>query len=238
MTARSVSPRRSNPSPRPKKAAADGSAPVEPTRREEIIAIARATCAQRGYTNTSMRDIAEASGLLAGSLYSHFRSKAEILRLILEPLLDQLVPAQEEVLGSDGSGLERLTRMVDVVFGILVEHQEEITILHYDWSVLATLDELTPVTARSNRLLELWRETIKAGIADGSIREDVHPDTAVRTITSALHASVDRKRYGVLPGLASDSVGVDVLSRQLRDIFSFGLAANRPAGNRSRRAKS
>jgi AcrR family transcriptional regulator len=207
------------------------------TRRQEIVALARATIVQRGYTNTSMRDIAEAAGLLAGSLYSHFRSKSEILRLILEPLLDRLVPAQEAVLHAGGPGLDRLGRMIHDVLVILAEHPEEITILHYDWSELASLEEVASVADRSNHLLELWRATVVDGITDGSIRGDVAPDVIVRTITSSLHASVDRLRYQALPRQESVAPDVKALSRQLQILFSSGLAAAPKSGSRSRKSR-
>ncbi len=210
---------------------ADGPA-VAPRRRDEILAIARATFAQRGYTNTSMRDIAEASGMLAGSLYSHFRSKSEMLRLILEPLLDLLVPAQEAALLSEGTGLQRVMRMIHDLLAILVEHDEEMTILHYEWSELAPLEDLASVAERSNHFLELWRQAVVDGIADGSIRADVDPDTAVRAITASLHAVVDRKRFQVLPGKASATPDVEGVSAQLQSIFSSGLGNQRKRGRR------
>ena len=52
-----------------------------------------------------MRDIADACGLLAGSLYSHFKSKSEILQLILDPFYDQLIPAQEAAAALEGTGV-------------------------------------------------------------------------------------------------------------------------------------
>ncbi len=209
-----------------------------PTRREEIIGVASATFAQRGYTNTSMRDIADALGLLAGSLYSHFRSKSEILRLILEPLLELLIPAQEAILDSGGPGLERVGRMIHDVMAILAAHGEEVTILHYDWSELLPLEDLNPVVDGSNRLLELWRTAVREGIADGSIRSDVHPDTVVRAITASMHAVVDRKRFQVLPGTLSSPLQAEGASRQLQAIFSSGLAAPKKAGSSRRGASS
>lgn len=44
-------------------------------RRHEILEIAGELFAERGYRATSIRDIAERAGLLAGSLYYHIRSK-------------------------------------------------------------------------------------------------------------------------------------------------------------------
>ena len=213
--------------------ATDGKARGVQTRREEIIAVASATFAQRGYTNTSMRDIADASGLLAGSLYSHFRSKSEILRLILEPLLELLTPTQEVALRAGGPGLERVGRMIHDVMAILAEHGDEVTILHYDWSDLLPLEDLASVVEGSNRLLELWRAAVVDGIEDGSIRSDVDADAVVRAITASLHAVVDRKRFQALPGTRSSPVEGEGAARQLQTIFSSGLAAPKKAGTRS-----
>lgn len=44
-------------------------------RRREILLAAANLFAQKGYKGTSIRDIADSLGLLAGSLYHHFRSK-------------------------------------------------------------------------------------------------------------------------------------------------------------------
>ena len=45
------------------------------TRREELLAIAASLFAERGFKNTTVRDIADAAGILSGSLYHHFDSK-------------------------------------------------------------------------------------------------------------------------------------------------------------------
>ena len=44
-------------------------------RRLEIVEAAAAVFRVKGYSNTSMRDIAEQAGILGGSLYHHFTSK-------------------------------------------------------------------------------------------------------------------------------------------------------------------
>ncbi|HZH26463.1 MAG TPA: TetR/AcrR family transcriptional regulator [Azospirillaceae bacterium] len=47
-------------------------------RREQLMAIAAQLFAARGYEATSMRDIAQAVGMLPGSVYYHFPSKEEL----------------------------------------------------------------------------------------------------------------------------------------------------------------
>ena len=53
------------------------------TRREEIKNAAARLFRKRGYKATSMRDIAEAVGIKAASIYNHIKSKQELLSDLL-----------------------------------------------------------------------------------------------------------------------------------------------------------
>jgi len=51
---------------------------LKKTSKEEILKASIQLFKQRGYHNTSMANIAEACGLIKGSIYHHFKSKDEI----------------------------------------------------------------------------------------------------------------------------------------------------------------
>lgn len=172
-------------------------------RREEIVAIARDRFASRGYTATSMREIADAADLLAGSLYSHFRSKAHLLELVILPFYDELIPGQREALAGPGTGAERTAEMLRRVVAVCAAHDAELTILHYDWAHLSGVEGLEAVIARSAETLELWEQVLDAGRADGSLAAVTSTATAVRIITSAIHGVLDRRRYADLPSPAA-----------------------------------
>jgi AcrR family transcriptional regulator len=190
------------------------------SRRDEILEVARAQIAERGYRNTSMRDIAEASGLLAGSLYSHFRSKAEIVRDIVIRFYDELLPAQEAVLDEPGTGADRFRAMVGAVHAVCSRHREELTILHYDWHTLSDMNELADVHAQSLRTLDLWKQVIDEGHADGSIRTTVDAEAMVRVATSSIHALIDTVRYATHPVPAS---GTPAAAELLQEVLLTGI---------------
>ena len=52
-------------------------------RRSEILHEAAKIIASKGYASATVRDIADASGILSGSLYHHFDSKDQMLVEIL-----------------------------------------------------------------------------------------------------------------------------------------------------------
>jgi TetR/AcrR family transcriptional regulator, cholesterol catabolism regulator len=200
------------------------------SRREEILEVAKVQIAERGYGSTSMRDIAEANGLLAGSLYSHFRSKAEIVRDIVIRFYDELLPAQQAVVAGDGTGADKFRAMVGAVHAVCSRHREELTILHYDWHTLSGLDALSDVHAQSLQTLDLWKAVIEAGKADGSIRSSVDAEAMVRIATSSIHALIDTVRYATHPVAAS---GTPEAAALLQEVLLVGIAAP-PAPTRAK----
>lgn len=52
---------------------------VVENRRDQVLMAAERMFRQRGYLGTSMRDLARSLGMQGPSLYSHFRSKQDLL---------------------------------------------------------------------------------------------------------------------------------------------------------------
>lgn len=65
------------------------STPDSPTRRAEILATAASLIASSGL-RTSLQEIADAAGILPGSLYHHFESKEAILVELIRRYQDDL----------------------------------------------------------------------------------------------------------------------------------------------------
>lgn len=59
------------------------------SRRDQVIQTAAELFREKGYVGSSMRDLAQMLGIEAASLYSHIRSKEEILRILCFELADK-----------------------------------------------------------------------------------------------------------------------------------------------------
>ncbi|NTX39603.1 TetR/AcrR family transcriptional regulator [Myxococcus sp. CA033] len=70
-------------------------------RRESIAAAAMRCFARQGVTSTSMADIIREAGSSAGSVYSHFTSKAELLRFAASMALSELVATVSDELPAE-----------------------------------------------------------------------------------------------------------------------------------------
>ncbi len=62
-----------------------------PNRRDELLGIAATLFAERGFRNTTVRDIADAAGILSGSLYHHFDSKEAMVDELLDTFQQRAV---------------------------------------------------------------------------------------------------------------------------------------------------
>ncbi|MEO8136587.1 MAG: TetR/AcrR family transcriptional regulator, partial [Betaproteobacteria bacterium] len=82
----------------------------EDTRRQILNAAAK-LLRQNGYASTSLRDIAAATGMKAGSLYYHFASKEEIAETVMAEGIDLVRAAVKKALvcrGGDADPLENI----------------------------------------------------------------------------------------------------------------------------------
>ena len=68
---------------------------TENERRQEILRAAGEIFADRGISNTSVRDIGAKVGILSGSLYYHFRSKDDMVMELLDRHLRIFVAEHE-----------------------------------------------------------------------------------------------------------------------------------------------
>lgn len=66
--------------------------------RERILAVAARLFAAGGFEATSMRDIASPSGLLAGSMYHHFRSKNDLIEAVYRAGVAEIADAVDRAL--------------------------------------------------------------------------------------------------------------------------------------------
>src|SRR5574339_647050 len=81
-------------------------------RRAELLALAAKMFAERWYGQTTVRDIADAAGILSGSLYHHFDSKESMVDEILRGFLDDLFGRYREIVASGSDSRATLEALI------------------------------------------------------------------------------------------------------------------------------
>lgn len=165
-------------------------------RRDEIIAIATRLIASRGYSSTTVRDIADEAGILSGSLYHHFSSKEAVLQEILRAFMGDTLAHFERIVASEGSYREHLDQLIEHAFLTIEQRPDEVRIYQNETGFMMTQPGFEFLADGAARIEELWLEQITAGQADGAFRDSVDPRLAFRFIRDAVWSTVFWYRPG------------------------------------------
>jgi TetR/AcrR family transcriptional regulator, cholesterol catabolism regulator len=136
-------------------------------RREQILDQAARLFSERGYHATSMRDIGEATGMLAGSLYAHIASKEDLLYQIVLAAAHQFLGGAEALRAEVLSPEERLRRAMRAHVGVVAEGREHARVFHHEWTAL-TGRRQAEVRRLRDRYEALWDEIVRElpGVTD------------------------------------------------------------------------
>ena len=80
---------------------------------EKITAAALKVFAEYGYHGTTMKKIAQATGLSYGLVYHYFPSKEEVFRYIIDWSLDESINAATMILDMSGTAWEKIQNLSD-----------------------------------------------------------------------------------------------------------------------------
>lgn len=165
-------------------------------RRNQILAIAARLFASRGYSATTVRDIADESGILSGSLYHHFSSKEAIAQEILRIFMEGLIASYEEVLARNLSTTQTLDELIRVSFKAVTEQTDSVGLYQNEALFLQTLPDFEFLRQISVRVEAIWRGQIVQGQEEGVFRPSMDPATLYRFIRDALWMTVRWYRPG------------------------------------------
>ncbi|WP_244931323.1 TetR/AcrR family transcriptional regulator [Nocardioides sp. W7] len=187
---------------------------TEPSgRREEVLRQAGELFAAKSIAGTTVRDIGDAAAMLPGSLYHHFRSKDAIVRELLERYMVAIREDLEGVLSSAPDTLSAIRGLVRQTLTLIAEHPHVTSMYRSDHQYLREHDLLQPVEETTSKVRSLWMETIEAGVADGTLRDDVPTDVIYQTMRDTLWAT---HRWPTRENYSTDELA-DLLVRILLD---------------------
>ncbi|WP_457100703.1 TetR/AcrR family transcriptional regulator [Microbacterium sp. P5_E9] len=133
------------------------------SRRDEIRSIAAGLFEKRGYSGTTMAHIAEAAGVLPGSLYHHFESKEAIAIELLELVQDDFERLRQRLAGDALESREdELARLVSEVMAVSYRHAGAVRLLAYEPPTVATVGFRDTVKRNVPELDRQWRSTLNA----------------------------------------------------------------------------
>ena len=141
---------------------------------------------KQGYTGTSMRDIANAVGVLPGSLYAHIESKEALLVDIVADGIGRFISAVEPFAAATGSPSDRLRAMIVAHVEIVADNPERSLVVFHQWRFLGS--ENVPAAIERRRSYEkTFAGVVEEGVAAGVFKRGMNLRIAVLTILGALN---------------------------------------------------
>jgi AcrR family transcriptional regulator len=188
-------------------------------RRAELLDIAARLFAERGLRATTVRDIADAAGILSGSLYHHFDSKESMVDEILRGFLDALFDRYRAIVAQDIGPRGALEAIVVASFRALDEHHPAVAIYQAEARRLAAQPRFSYIPKRLTEFRRMWHDVLKAGIADSSFRSDLDVELSYRFLRDTVWVGVGWYRPG-------GKLAIDDIARQYLSIVLDGIATH------------
>ncbi|MEU0627025.1 TetR/AcrR family transcriptional regulator [Streptomyces sp. NPDC005989] len=188
-----------------------------PERRRELLATAAEVFAAQGYNATTVRKIADAAGMLAGSLYYHFDSKESMLDEILSTFLGELWEGYDTVLAAQLAPRQTIEALVTESFREIDRHRAAVAIYQKEARHLATQPRFQYLADSQEKFEKAWLGTLERGVADHSFRADLDIRLTYRFVRDTVWVAASWYRPG---GLHSP----EEIARQYLSMVLDGIA--------------
>jgi TetR/AcrR family transcriptional regulator, cholesterol catabolism regulator len=193
--------------------------PKDPIRRARLVEISAQLFATQGFKETTVRDIADAAGIMSGSLYHHFESKDAILQEIVRDFLGNLYASY--------AAIEKQYDDPQQVVDALIRHSLKI-IQEAPYSVALYQDEARSIvgapgyeyiveTSKKNE--QVWVRAIEAGKKSGKFRRELDAAVVYRLMRDSVWSVVRWFR-------PDGAMNADAVSEQYLLMLHHGLLAD------------
>jgi len=135
-------------------------------KRERILEEAVKLFYERGFTGTTLDDIAAELGVTKPFIYTHFRSKTDLLAALCKPTIELSLAAVSDAAKLPGSPTARLHRAIVGFTEVVLSRQANIAIYFREEKNLAS-DALIEINALRKKFDRVLSNLLTEGVAAG-----------------------------------------------------------------------
>jgi AcrR family transcriptional regulator len=156
-----------------------------------IVRAALELFVRKGYHGTSVSDITNQVGLTKGALYTHFKSKGELLVRIIHEFETQFIDQMIRTIDAyEGNASDKLNRAISFSSEFAVQNLELCVFLTFLTTELNADVDFQPVLKTVYRKYQKFISRLMAqGVRQGVLKKDLDPDLAALTFM-AIHDGV------------------------------------------------
>ncbi|MBO2462703.1 TetR/AcrR family transcriptional regulator [Actinomadura violacea] len=200
----------------PRRRDAEGTATARAERRAELLATAAEVFASQGYSATTVRKVADAAGILGGSLYYHFDSKEAMADEILSTFLDEMWAAYERVLAAGLSARDTMEGVIVESFRSIDRHRPAVVLYQNESKHLAAGERFHYLLESQRRFEKMWLALLDRGVEEGAFRADLDRTLIYRFIRDTVWVAANWYQHG--GRLSADDIAKQYLAMVLEGI--------------------
>ncbi|HEU5031447.1 MAG TPA: TetR/AcrR family transcriptional regulator [Spirillospora sp.] len=200
----------------PRRRDAEGTAAARAERRAELLATAAEVFASQGYSATTVRKVADAAGILGGSLYYHFDSKEAMADEILSTFLDEMWAAYERVLAAGLSARDTMEGVIVESFRSIDRHRPAVVLYQNESKHLAAGERFHYLLESQRRFETMWMSLLDRGVEEGAFRADLDRTLIYRFIRDTVWVAANWYQHG--GRLSADDIAKQYLAMVLEGI--------------------
>ena len=153
-------------------------------RRREIFDAALDTFIEKGFVETSMREIAELAGMGKSSLYDYFSTKSEILVFTMENAMEYITSKADRINAQPISAEKRLRQIIEMHLDFIVKYKKIFYLFAYEGRRMSQENQ-DRVQKGRYAYQDMLRGLIEEGMQNGTFRE-VDPLLAARMLLNTM----------------------------------------------------
>ncbi len=182
------------------------------SKKDFIILRASAMFREKGFPATSMRDLAEAVGIEAASLYNHIQSKSEILQEVVFRIANDCNVHLESLEGNNMNSTQKIESLIRFHVQMMLNRFDDYTVMINEWIHLSE-PYLTNFTTQRRSYVQKMEAIIEEGIRNKEMKP-VLPYVAMLTILSSVRGLEFWHRSGkkITPGTLEDNMVTHLIS--------------------------
>lgn len=154
-------------------------------RKKQIEQQATALFHQKGYAASSMRDLAGLLGIEAASIYSHVKSKEEILQRICFRMAKEFFESLEAIEQEAYNAVEKLEKAIVAHVEVITKDPSASAVFFSEWRHLSE-PHLSEFLEMRERYEDKFRQYVREGMQD-EVFETVDERFTVLTLLSSIN---------------------------------------------------
>lgn len=153
------------------------------SRKDVIVSKAASLFRQKGYKAASMRDLAEAVGVEAASLYNHINSKTELLHVLCFNVANRFMDHIDKVENEKINSIHKVEKILRFHINEMLNHYEEVYVSDREWKHLSD-----PYLSNFQNQRRTYRKRFASIIETGIRNNEIKNIDAPTAVLIMLHA--------------------------------------------------